>query len=177
MGILAWMAFGVVVALAAFLIYAWTRPSTFALTRSAHIDAPPARVYSFIDDFRQWALWSPWEKMDAELERRYSGAARGVGAVYEWQGAKTGQGRMEITDVAPAFRVGLDLDFIKPFKAHNKVIFKIDDDAGGSRVTWSMSGNQGLAGKMMSVFMSMDKMVGGQFDEGLANMKRVSEAA
>lgn len=171
-----WILAGLAIAIGLVLVIASMRPGTFVVARSAHINAPPERVVAFIDDFRQWAHWSPWEKMDPGLERKYSGAQRGVGAVYEWQGPKAGQGRMEITDVVPAARVGLDLDFMKPFKAHNTVVFAVDGDAGGSQVSWTMSGEQGLMGKVMSLFLNMDKMLGGQFDEGLAAMKRAAEA-
>jgi hypothetical protein len=174
---LAWIILALVIALAAVVGYASTRPGSFVLTRRAHIRAPSSRVFPLIADFRQWAHWSPWEKIDPALERRHSGAERGVGAVYEWRGTKAGQGRMEITDIQTDRQVNLNLDFIKPFKAHNAVVFTLDERDGGTDVTWTMSGRQGLGGKIMSIFMNMERLVGPSFDEGLAAIKHNSEAA
>lgn len=177
MGTLAWILVAVAGLLAALVVYAATKPGAFTLTRSTHIDAPAARIYPFIEDFRQWTRWSPWETIDPVLERKYSGAEKGVGAAYEWNGPKAGRGRMEINEVTPDSRVRLNLDFIKPFRAHNTVVFTLYERGGGTDVTWSMTGEQGLMSKVISVFMSMDKIVGRSFDDGLAAMKRVSEAA
>jgi len=177
MGTLAWILLGLVAVLGAIVLYASTKPNTFTLTRSTHINAPAARIFPLIEDFREWAHWSPWEKIDPALERSYSGAPKGVGAIYGWRGAKAGQGRMEITGTTPDKQVNLNLDFIKPFKAHNTVVFTLDGRNGGTDVTWSMTGEQALMAKVISVFMSMDAIVGRSFDDGLAAMKRVSEAA
>lgn len=167
----------VVVALGALLAYAATRPDTFSLSRSIAINAPAARIFPLIADFHEWTRWSPWEKMDPALSRTYSGAERGVGAVYEWQGAKTGQGRMEVAEAREPSLVSIKLDFIKPFPAKNIATFSLTEYSGATTVTWSMSGPQAFMGKVVSVFMSMEKIVGGSFEKGLADLKRVSEAA
>ena len=177
MGTLLWILLIVVVALAALLAYAATRPDTFSLSRSIAINAPAARIFPLIADFREWTKLSPWEKLDPALQRAYSGAERGVGAVYEWEGAKAGQGRMEIAEAPEPSRVRIKLDFIKPFPANNVATFELAERGGATTVTWSMSGPQAFMGKVVSVFMSMDKIVGRSFEQGLADLKRVSEAA
>lgn len=150
---------------------------TFRLERSRTIDAPPEAVFPLVDDFRRWADWSPWEKLDADLKRTYSGAPRGVGAVYAWEGKKAGSGRMEIATSEPAMRIVIKLDFIKPFAAHNTAEFTFARDGQGTKVTWAMTGPVTLMSKIMGLFFSTEKLVGPQFEEGLANMKRVAESA
>ncbi len=151
-------------------------PDTFRVERTTIIAAPPETVFPFIDDFHQWALWSPWESIDADLAKTYSGPDQGRGAVYEWIGRKTGAGRMEITRSSPSSEVLIDLQFLKPFKARNLAHFTLTPDGGGTRVTWSMTGTQNLVTKVMGVFFNMDKTVGKDFAAGLASLKAVSEA-
>jgi len=165
----------IAIVVVALLIVISTRPSSFRIERTTRIAAPPDRVFPFIQDFHEWTKWSPWEKLDADLKRTYSGPPAGVGAAYAWEGKNTGSGAMQITQATPASRVLIKLDFIKPFEAHNTADFTIASDGGGSVVTWAMYGPQGFMNKAMSLVMSMDKLVGGQFDEGLQNLKRVSE--
>jgi len=150
--------------------------NTFSVQRSAEIAAPAETVFGFIDDFHEWALWSPWEKIDADLAKTYSGPESGVGAVYEWLGKKTGQGRMQITASAPASSVEIDLGFIKPFKADNKAVFTLAAHGASTHVTWTMTGQQNFMMKLMGVFFNMDKTVGKDFETGLASLKAVSEA-
>jgi uncharacterized protein YndB with AHSA1/START domain len=165
-----------VVLIAAVLIYAATKPDTFRIQRAATIKAPPDRIFPLINDFRSWTSWSPWEKMDPNLKRTYSGAESGRGAVYEWEGnKKVGQGRMEIKDASPPSRVSIQLDFIKPFEAHNTAEFTLDGQGDSTNVTWVMHGRQPFMFKVMTVFMSMDKMVGKDFETGLANLKAATE--
>jgi len=159
----------------ALLIVISTRPNSFRLERTTRIAAPPERVFPLINDFHEWPKWSPFEKLDTDLKRTYSGAPSGVGAGYAWDGKNAGAGAMEITQSTPSSRILIKLDFTKPFEAHNTADFTIASDGGGSVVTWAMYGPQGFMNKAMSLVMSMDKLVGGQFDEGLANLKRVSE--
>ncbi len=167
----------IVVVVAGVLIVAATKPDTFRLERSASINAPPARVYALIDDFKQWRSWSPWEKLDPDLKRTYSGAASGLGAVYAWEGNnKVGQGRMEIIESVPPSRVVIKLDFIKPFKANNTAIFTLEPRGEATHVNWAMQGPNLFVSKLMSVFMNFEKMVGRQFEEGLANMKAAAES-
>lgn len=158
--------------------YAATRPDTFQVRRSAAINAAPERIYPLLNDFRQWGTWSPWEKLDPALQRRFSGAASGPGSVYEWEGNKdVGKGRMEIVDATPPSKVTIKLDFLEPFEAHNTTEFTLTPSAGaGTTVDWVMRGNNTFPGKVMSVFMDMDRMIGKDFEAGLANMKAAAEA-
>ena len=149
---------------------------TFKVERSTTIAAAPETVFSFIDDFRQWTHWSPWEKLDADLERTYSGAESGVGARYGWNGKKAGAGTMEIVTADPGALVAIDLRFTKPFKAENPTRFVLTPEGSGTRVIWTMTGQHNLMSKLMGLFMSMDKMVGKDFESGLAALKTASEA-
>lgn len=150
---------------------------TFSVKRTAVIAAPAETVFGLINDFHEWTQWSPWEKVPGdELAKSFSGAEQGVGAVYAWTGKKTGQGRMEITDSTPASRIVIDLQFIKPFNQRNETVFALEPTAEGTQVSWTMSGKHNLFSRLMGLFMSMDKMVGGSFEQGLADLKQVSEA-
>ncbi len=164
-----------VVAIAAVLAYAATRPDTFRIQRATSIQAPPEKIFPLIDDFRNWGSWSPWEKMDPALKRAYSGPASGKGAVYEWEGNKAGKGRMEIVDAPPPSRVTIKLDFLKPFEAHNIAEFTLTPRGGTTDVTWAMHGPNLFIGKVMSLFFDMERMVGKDFETGLANLKAVAE--
>ncbi len=171
----------VVVVIVAVLVFAYTRPDTFRVERSTTIKAPPQKIFDAINDFHRWAEWSPWENIDPQLKRTYSGAASGVGAVYEWTGnSKAGTGRMEITGATSSSKIVIKLDFLKPMEARNIAEFTIEPQAEGQenavRVTWAMFGPALFIGKLMTVFISMDKMVGGSFEQGLANLRRISEA-
>jgi len=149
---------------------------TYTVERAVTIDAPPQRIYEQIADFRRWPTWSPWEGLDPQLTRTYSGAESGTGAVYAWSGnRKAGQGRMEITAATPVSSVVIDLVFEKPWKARNATSFTIVPQGPGSRVVWSMTGKKTLATKAMGVFRSMDKMLGPDFEKGLAQLKATSE--
>lgn len=151
---------------------------TFTVERSAHIDAPPARVYEQIADFRNWRSWSPWEDVDPDLQRSYSGADAGTGAVYAWSGnRKAGQGRMEITGATEPSLVEIDLVFEKPWKAHNTTVFTIESDGAGSRVTWTLTGPKTFMTKVMGLVKSMDSMLGPDFEKGLARLKSTAEAS
>ena len=163
-------------ALAALLGYAATRPNSFRVERSAMIDAPPEKIFPFITDFHQWTAWSPWEKIDPGLKRSYEGATEGVGAAYSWEGnSKVGAGRMEIQEATPPSRIAIKLDFTRPFKANNRTQFHLEPQGAGSRVTWGMDGENQFMGKVMGVFMNMDKLVGKDFEAGLANLKSLAE--
>ncbi|HXJ09803.1 MAG TPA: SRPBCC family protein [Burkholderiales bacterium] len=165
----------VALALAGVLIFAATRPDTFTVTRSASMKAPPERIQAQLSDFRGWQAWSPWEKMDPGMQRRFGGAEKGKGATYAWRGNdKVGQGSMEITE-STAQKVAMDLDFVKPFEAHNTVTFTLAPKGDATDVTWSMSGPVPYFAKILHVFVDMDRMVGSQFESGLANLKAVSE--
>lgn len=149
---------------------------TYTVERSETIDAPQARIYPQLADFHNWTSWSPWEDVDPELKRTYSGADSGTGAVYAWSGnRKAGQGRMTITEATEPSRVQIDLVFEKPFKARSDTVFTIQPEGSGSRVTWTMTGKKTLMTKVMGVFKSMDAMVGPDFEKGLSRLKAVSE--
>jgi hypothetical protein len=150
--------------------------STYRVDRSIAIAAPADRVFAQINDFHRWTEWSPWEQLDPDLQRDYSGPDAGVGAVYSWNGnRKAGKGRMEIVESSAPDRVGIQLDFIKPFKAHNHVEFVLTADGATTRVTWSMTGGKTLGTRIMGIFTSMDKLVGKDFEKGLAQLKTVAE--
>jgi hypothetical protein len=162
--------------LAAVLIVASTRPDTFRLQRSIRINAAAERVFPLIADFHAWTAWSPWEELDPALKRTYGGAASGLGAIYEWEGNKqVGKGRMEITGVTAASRITIKLDFIAPFEAHNTAEFTLAAEGGATSVTWAMHGPSPYMMKVMGLFVSMDSMVGKDFEKGLAKLKAVAE--
>jgi hypothetical protein len=149
---------------------------TYTVTRSATIDAPPARVFEEIADFHNWTHWSPWEDLDPDLKRTYSGSESGKGAAYAWTGnRKVGQGRMEILDATEPSKVLIDLAFLKPFKAQSEASFTIVPDGTGSRVTWVIEGQKSLMTKVMGVFKSMDAMIGPDLDKGLGRLKATTE--
>jgi hypothetical protein len=165
----------VVVLIAGVLVYAATRPDSFRVQRSATLNAPPEKIAPLISDFHHWEAWSPWEKLDPAMQKTYSGAPAGKGAVYEWSGnSKAGAGRMEILDASPA-KVSIQLDFLKPFEAHNLTDFTLEPQGAGTRLNWDMHGPMPYLSKVMCVFVSMDKMVGKDFEQGLANLKTLAE--
>ncbi len=170
------IAIAVIVLVAAILAVAATKPDTFVVQRTASIKAPPEKVFALINDYRGWGTWSPWEKLDPSMKRTFSGPASGKGAVYAWEGKRdVGAGRMEITESSPPSRVAIKLDFIKPFEAHNFVDFKLEPDGDSTKVTWTMRGPSPFISKVIQVFVSMDSMVGKDFETGLANMKASAE--
>ena len=149
---------------------------TYTVQRSATIAAPPERVYEQIVDFHRWTAWSPWEDVDPELRRDYSGPESGTGATYAWSGnRKAGQGRMTITEATEPSRVRIDLLFEKPFKARNDTDFHIEPDGTGSRVTWTMTGRKTLMTKLMGIVKSMDSLIGPDFEKGLARLRTATE--
>lgn len=154
-----------------------TASSIYTVERSTVVDAAPAAVYAEVVDFHRWPAWSPWEDLDPDLTRRYSGATKGVGSVYAWSGnRRAGEGRMEITRTDEPTRVVVDLAFLKPFKSSSVTTFTFAPESTGTRVTWTMAGPRTLAIRMMGLFTSMDKLVGGDFEKGLARLKSVVEA-
>ncbi len=159
------------------LAYAASKPDSFTVSRSAVIAAPAEKIFPLIDDLRAQSSWSPFEK-DPNMKRNYGGAPRGKGAFYEWDGNRqVGAGRIAILDsVAPA-RITLLLEMIRPFKARNTVEFALDPGSAGIEVTWSMHGRQPFMAKLMGLFMNGDKMVGSQFEQGLAKLKVLAESA
>ena len=167
----------VLVVVVGVLIYASTKPDTFSVVRKLKINASPEKVFAEVNDFTRWKSWSPWEKKDLNMQRKFSGPASGVGAIYEWNGDKNvGQGRMEITESDIPAKIIIKLDFFKPFEAHNIAEFTFTKEGDGTLVTWEMRGPQVFMGKVMCIFMNMDKMVGTDFEAGLINLKKIAEA-
>jgi hypothetical protein len=146
---------------------------TFENARSITITAPADRVHALVVDFHEWVKWSPWEELDADLARRYEGPASGVGARYGWSGKKAGEGSMTLTGADPD-RIALDLDFVKPFKANNKVVFRFEPEGDRTRVTWTMSGTRNLVFAVLGKLF-FDGMIGKDFDKGLAKLKAIAE--
>jgi hypothetical protein len=167
---------GIVVIVGAALIVAAFRPAEFEVHRSAVIQAPPERIQRLIDDFHQWGRWSPWEKLDPDMQRTYGGPPSGRGATYAWSGnSKVGKGRMEILDTSPD-GVKIDLWFLAPIEGRNLARFDFAPKDGGTEVTWTMTGRQPYVGRVMGLFMSMDRMIGGDFERGLAQLKAAAES-
>ncbi len=151
---------------------------TYTVQRATTINASPESVYAHIVDFHNWEAWSPWEELDPDMDKTYSGPDSGVGATYAWSGnRKVGQGRMEIKGVAEPANVKIALEFLKPFKARNKTEFSLEPSGTGTEVTWTMKGRKTLLTRIMGIFRSMDAMVGPDFERGLARLKRVAEGS
>jgi hypothetical protein len=169
---------GIVVVVAAFLGYAATRPDAYHVERSAKIEAPAPVIFSQIDDFRAWSAWSPWEKLDPNLKRSYDGPATGVGARYAWAGNRqAGKGRMETIESQPPTLIKERLEFIEPFAGLAETAFQLVPDGDrNTTVTWRMDGKNNFVGKVFCIFMNMDRMVGGDFDRGLASLRQVATA-
>lgn len=151
------------------------QPAAFRVERSTSIAEPATTVFANVNDLHRWQAWSPWENVDANLQRTYQGAPNGTGAIYEWVGKKTGSGRMTIIESRPGQLVKIKLEFFKPFRATNTAEFTFLPDGGQSTVTWAMYGDKNLMAKAMHLFVSMDTIVGGMFEKGLLQLKTVSE--
>lgn len=165
----------VVLVVAGVLIYAATRPDSFAIQRSASIAAPPDKLFALINDVKAFNTWNPYALKDPAIKLRYEGAAAGPGAAYAWESEKVGVGRMQIVEAVPAQRVAMQLAFEKPMKATNRVEFTLQPEGAATRVTWGMSGPMPYLSKLMTTFFSMEKMVGPDFEAGLANLKAAAE--
>jgi len=153
-----------------------TQPDTFRVTRSLDISAPPEKIYPILTDFRRSGEWSPYEKLDPDMKRTYSGAATGKGAVYAWDGdGNAGAGRMEIVETTPAQSVTLKLDFIRPFEGSNVVEYKLQPKGSATQVSWDMHGPMPFISKVICVFVDLDTMIGKDFETGLANLKTLAE--
>ncbi len=174
---LTWILAIIATAILAVLGLAASRPASFRVERSAQIAAAPDKIFSLIDDFHAWPRWSPWEKLDPAMTRSHSGNPSGVGAVYGWSGnKKVGQGRMEITEAERPSRIGLDLEFMAPWKARNRTEFLLRPTDGGTSVSWIMTGSSPFMFRLMGLFMNMDRMIGKDFEAGLANLRKAAEA-
>jgi uncharacterized protein YndB with AHSA1/START domain len=163
--------------LAVVLIAAALQAPAFKVERTITIAAAPRVVFDYVNDFHRWAVWSPWEKLDPQMTRSFSGPAAGPGSVYGWSGnSDVGVGRMTISESRPGEAVRIKLEFLKPFEASNDTLFAFRNESGRTVVTWTMSGEKNYLSKLMCMFVSMDAMVGGDFEQGLANLKAAAES-
>jgi uncharacterized protein YndB with AHSA1/START domain len=161
-----------------FVIIVALQPSDFRIVRSATISGPPPAVFAQVNDFHNWEAWSPWAKLDPAAKTTFEGAPAGKGAIFRWAGNhEVGEGSMTITESRPSDLIRIKLEFLKPFAATNIAQFTFTPEGNQTAVTWSMEGKNDFIGKAVCLFMNMDKMVGGQFEKGLAQMKSVVEAA
>jgi uncharacterized protein YndB with AHSA1/START domain len=149
---------------------AFTRPATYLVQRSVGIAAPPDQVFHAVADFRRWERWSPWTRLDPGQKTTVVG--EGLGAVYTWSGDdKVGAGRMTIVELAPGSKVGIKLEFLRPWASVNETAFLVVPDGTGARLTWLMKGTHGFVGRAMSIVLDMDKVLGPDFEKGLAALK------
>lgn len=165
----------IILLIGAFLFYVSTRPDVFLVSRSEVMNASQETVFGQVNDLLKWKAWSPWEKMDPGATGAIEGPTYGTGARVSWKGKKTGEGNMLITESEPYSRIVMRLEFIKPMKAINQTVFTFTPEGSGTRMTWTMSGPNTFIGKLVSFFMDCDKMVGNQFEEGLASIKQIVE--
>jgi uncharacterized protein YndB with AHSA1/START domain len=170
------IAIGILAVVVIILGLALAQPNSFSVSRSIVINAPAEKIYPLVSDFHQWAGWSPWEHLDPNMKRTFTGAASGAGAVYSWEGNDAvGAGRMEITGAQPPSKIDIKLDFLKPIASQNSTVFELKPEGNATRVVWTMSGPSSFMTKLMGVFLSMDKMIGPDFEKGLAAMKAAAE--
>ncbi len=159
-----------------FVVIVATRPAEFQVSRSVTIAAPAPVVFDQVNNLKKWHAWSPWAKRDPNMKLTYSGPESGTGAAYAWAGNnEVGEGKMTITDSRPNEKVDFKLEFFKPFEATNAAAFKFQPEGDKTKVTWSMNGKHNFVGKTICMFMDMEKMVGGDFEKGLADMKSLAE--
>ena len=167
----------IVLGVAGFLAYVATLPDVYQLTRSAVISAPPEAVFGHLEDFRKWDAWSPWAKRDPNAKATFSGEAKGKGAVFAWDGnSDVGVGKMTIVQSRPAQGLNIKLDFTKPYESTSNVVFLLKPEGGGTRVTWSMNRRQSFFERAMCTAMGgLERLVGPDYEKGLANLKAVAE--
>jgi uncharacterized protein YndB with AHSA1/START domain len=169
---------GLVVVIIILVVVILLQPATYQVERSTTINAPAEVVFAQVNDFHKWNAWSPWAKLDPAMKQTFEGAPAGTGAVYTWVGNKeVGKGRMAITDSHPSDLVKIKLDFLKPFAASSVTEFTFTPQGNQTLVKWKMTGDNNFISKAFHLVMNMDKMIGGDFEKGLAQMKAVAEAA
>ncbi len=167
----------VALAIAFLLLVIALRPPDFRVSRSIVVNAPAAKPFALVNDFRRWEAWSPWEKVDPNVKREYDGAPQGAGAKYHWLGNRNvGEGRMEILESKPNELVRIRLQFLKPMAATHTTDFTFAEQNNATTVTQTMYGNNSFLAKAMGLVMNMDKMIGPMFEKGLADVKRLSES-
>ncbi|MFM9975928.1 MAG: SRPBCC family protein [Beijerinckiaceae bacterium] len=152
------------------------KPDRFLIARKIRINAPREKVFPLINTIQRWTEWSPWQTKDPAIQQTLGPITEGIGAYQEWKGNnKVGEGRMEIVESAALSRIVYRLDFLRPMKAQNRAVFTLTDTGGATEVTWEMDGPSPLLSKIMDTLMNMDKMIGRDFENGLANLKKLSE--
>ena len=168
---------GVVVVLVVFAAVVATRPASFSVERSATIPTPPDTAFTQVNDFHAWAGWSPWEKLDPGMKKTFTGASTGAGSIYYWNGNdKVGEGRMTMEKSERPGTIGIKLEFMRPFATTNQTTFTFAPVPEGTKVTWTMAGQNNFLGKAASMFMDMDKLVGGDFERGLSALSLQAKA-
>ncbi len=168
---------GIVLAVAAFCVVVALQPEDVKYTRSTTVNAPPEKVFEQVNEFKKWEAWSPWAKMDPTMKTTYEGPASGVGSSYSWAGNNdVGEGKMTITQSHPSSHIAIDLEFLKPFAAKNLTEFTLKPEGDKTNITWTMAGKNNFMMKAFCLVMDMDKMIGTDFEKGLAQMKTVVEA-
>ncbi|MGH7956135.1 MAG: SRPBCC family protein [Opitutaceae bacterium] len=168
---------GIAAVLVAFAVVVAFQPAEFQVVRTTTIAAGPAVVFSEVNDFHQWNAWSPWAKLDPAMKQTHEGAPAGTGAIYSWAGNReVGEGRMTITESRPNELIRIKLEFLKPFAATNTTEFTFKPVGAQTSVTWNMTGEKNFISKAMCLFVNMDKMVGGDFEKGLAALKSIAES-
>jgi hypothetical protein len=167
---------GLALVVVLFLVIVALQPADYRVVRNASIAAPAADVFPQVNDLHKFQDWSPWAKLDPDVKNTYEGPPAGTGAVSRWAGnKKVGEGIMTITDSRPYDSIKMKLEFIKPFASTADVQFDFKPEGNGTGVTWTMSGKKNFMSKAFCLFVSMDKMVGGDFERGLANLKELTE--
>ncbi|WP_439542061.1 SRPBCC family protein [Hyphomicrobium sp.] len=176
--ILGYIALALALAAALVVVYASTKPDRFTTARSVKIAAPPGEIFPLINDLKAFATWSPFENKDPNMSRVFSGPASGAGQRYDWKGnSEIGEGWLEILNSAEPSRVEMGLNMLKPMKATNEVTFSLVPEAGMTTVTWAMEGTVPLLAKVIHLFIDMERMCGGEFETGLANLKSAAESS
>jgi hypothetical protein len=161
-----------------FVVVVAMQPSEFRVARSTTMSAPAPAVFAQVNDFHKWEAWNPWGKIDPAMQQTYEGAPAGIGAIYTWIGNnKVGEGRMTLTESHPSDLIRIKLEFFKPFAGTNIAEFTFKPAGNQTAVTWSMAGKNNFMAKAIHLFMNMDKMIGGQFETGLKQMRSIVEAA
>ncbi len=168
---------GIAIVVVLFVIIVSLQPADFRISRSASVSAPPQAVFAQVNDFHKWEAWSPWAKMDPSAKNTFTGPDAGVGAGFGWSGNnKVGEGMMTITESRPGELVRIKLEFLKPMKATHAAEFAFKLENGSTTVSWTMSGKNNFMGKAFNLFVNCDRMVGGQFEQGLSAMKALAES-
>lgn len=164
------------IALAAFLVFVASKPAHFRVERTAHIAAPPDAIFANVNDLHRWPAWSPWQDLDPNMKQTYDGPEAGVGASQSWSGnSKAGQGKMTILESRPDSEIRIRIEFLKPFTATNEAIFTFQSEGGQTTVTWAMEGENSFFFKLFGTFVNTDKMLGNDFEKGLARLKALTE--